>query len=151
VEIEVEGPATTPRCCGRWRKIVLRYADGCEIILDGENQLKDVPFIEGPAGKLYPGLRSTIPGLREKLKTLPDPEPQLTDFHQAVRNRRPFALNEENGHRSCTLVNLAKIAVRLGRNLRFDPERQVFIDDQQANLLINEPMRSPWEQLLDSI
>lgn len=151
VEIEVDAPQQHPDACGRWRKIILRYADGCEIILDGENQRKDVPFIEGPEGRLYPGLRSTIPGLTEKLKTLPDPEPQLTDFHQAVRERRRFALNEENGHRSCTLVNLAKIAVRLGRNLRFDPERQVFIGDEQANLLINEPMRSPWNELLESV
>jgi len=61
-----------------------------------------------------------------------------------VRERRPFALNEENGHRSCTLVNLAKIAVRLGRNLRFDPEKQIFIGDEEANRLITEPMRAPW-------
>jgi len=149
VEIEIDAPQQHPDACGRWRTIVLRYSDGCEIILDGENQQKDVPFIEGPEAKLYPGLRSNIPGLLEKLKTLPDPEPQVTDFHQAVRERRRFALNEENGHRSCTLVNLAKIAVRLGRNLRFDPERQVFIDDEQANLLINEPMRSPWSLLLE--
>lgn len=148
VEIEVEAPQQHPDACGRWRRIVLRYADGCEIILDGENQQKDVPFIEGPEGKLYPGLRSNIPGLIEKLKTLPDPEPQVTDFHQAVRERRKFALNEENGHRSCTLVNLAKIAVRLGRNLRFDPEQQVFIGNEQANLLINEPMRSPWDEIM---
>lgn len=144
VEIEVEAPQQHPDACGRWRKIVLRYADGCEIILDGENQRRDVPFVSGPEGELFPGLRSNIPGLAEKLKSLPDPAPQLTDFHQAVRERRPFALNEENGHRSCTLVNLAKIAVRLGRNLRFDPEKQIFIDDEEANRLIAEPMRAPW-------
>jgi predicted dehydrogenase len=149
VEIEVNAPQQHPDACRRWRKIVLRYDDGCEIILDGENQQKDVPFIEGPEGQLYPQLRSTIPELQEKLKTLPDPEPQVTDFHQAVRERRRFALNEENGHRSCTLVNLAKIAVRLGRNLRFDPEKQVFIDDEEANRLINEPMRSPWGLLME--
>ncbi|PMP96165.1 MAG: oxidoreductase [Candidatus Aminicenantes bacterium] len=146
VEIEVDAPQQHPDA---WRKIVLRYADGCEIILDGENQQKDVPFIEGPEGKLYPGLRSNISGLLEKLKTLPDPEPQLTDFHQAVHERRKFALNEENGHRSCTLVNLAKIAVRLGRNLKFDPDKQIFPGDEEANRLIHEPMRSPWNLMLD--
>ena len=61
-----------------------------------------------------------------------------------MRARRRFALNEENGHRSCTLVNLAKIGVRLNRPLKFDPDRQVFIDDEEADRLINEPMRAPW-------
>ncbi|MFO7979340.1 MAG: gfo/Idh/MocA family oxidoreductase, partial [Candidatus Aminicenantes bacterium] len=45
---------------------------------------------------------------------------------------------------SCTLVNLSKIAVRLNRPLRFDPDNQVFIRDPQANRLINQPMRAPW-------
>ena len=75
---------------------------------------------------------------------MPDPEPQLTDFAQAVRQRKPFALNEQNGHRSCTLVNLGKIALRLQRPLRFDPDKQEFINDPQANRLIYQPMRSPW-------
>ena len=56
-----------------------------------------------------------------------------------------FALNEVNGHRSCTLVNLAKIAVQTGRVLRFNPRKQRFIDDDQANALIKQPMRGPWK------
>ena len=75
---------------------------------------------------------------------VPEPEEQVTDFAEAVRKRKKFALNEANGHRSCTLVNLGKIALRLRRPLRFDPERQVFVDDEQANRLIDQPMRSPW-------
>jgi hypothetical protein len=122
----------------------MKYADGCEIVLDGENKLNDAPFLEGPKGKLYPGFESDIPNLREKLAQFPDPEPQITDFHEAVRNREKFALNEMNGHRSCTLVNLGKIALRLGRKLRFDPERQEFVDDPEANRLIHPPMRAPW-------
>jgi L-rhamnose isomerase len=39
---------------------------------------------------------------------------------------------------------LAKIGVRLNRPLKFDSDRQVFIDDEEANRLINEPMRAPW-------
>jgi hypothetical protein len=39
---------------------------------------------------------------------------------------------------------MAIIAVRLGRKLRFDPDRQQFIDDDEANRLIRQPMRSPW-------
>jgi myo-inositol 2-dehydrogenase / D-chiro-inositol 1-dehydrogenase len=144
VEIVADGPQQHPDACGRWRRISLKYADGCEIVLDGENREADPPFIEGPAGKLFRGFRSDIPDLREKVASQPDPEPQLTDFAEAVRQRRKFALNEENAHRSCTIVNLAKIAVRLGRPLRFDPAAERFIGDEEANRLVDEPMRAPW-------
>jgi len=144
VEIEADCPQQHPDACGSWRRIQLKYADGCEIILDGENKDKDAAFIEGPDGKLFKGLESDIPNLKEKLATLPDPEPQVTDFIKAVRTRKKFALNEENGHRSCTIVNLSKIAVRLGRPLHFDPDKQRFINDVEANRLIAQPMRAPW-------
>ena len=75
---------------------------------------------------------------------MPDLEPVITDFNEAVRTRKKFALNEQNGHRSCTLVNMAIIAVRLGRKLHFDPDAQKFINDDEANRLINQPMRAPW-------
>ncbi len=144
VSIEVEAPQQHPDACGTWRRVRLVYADGCEIVLDGENRDVQAPFIEGPDGKLFRGFHSDVPGFREKVASLPDPEPQATDFARSVRARRKFALNEENGHRSCTLVNLAKIGVRLNRPLKFDPARQVFIDDEEADRLINEPMRAPW-------
>ncbi len=68
----------------------------------------------------------------------------MTDFHEAVRNRQTFALNERNGHRSCTIVNLGVVALRLRRSLHFDPVTQQFIGDTEANRLIDEPMRAPW-------
>ena len=144
VEIEAETPQAHPDVCGRWDRIRLKYADGCEIIIDGKDEDSSVPYIEGPEGKLYPGLKSNIKGLEQKLATLPDPAAQLTEVSESVRTRQKFALNEENGHRSATLVNLAKISVRLGRRLEFDPEKQVFINDDGANRLINQPMRAPW-------
>jgi len=144
VEIDVDAPQAHPDAVGSWRRVSLHYADGCEIILDGENVEPNPPYIEGPEGRLYPGLESDIPDLRRKLAQLPDSAPQVTDFAEAVRNRQKFALNEANGHRSCTLVNLSKVAVRLGRGLRFDPAAQRFIDDEEANRLINQPMRAPW-------
>jgi hypothetical protein len=122
----------------------MKYADGCEIILDGDPVDDRVPFIQGPEGKLFKGMESDISHFEDKLASLPDPEPQVTDFSQAVRDRQKFALNEENAHRSCTIVNLSKIAVRLGRPLRFDPVLQRFIGDEEANRLIDQPTRAPW-------
>jgi predicted dehydrogenase len=144
IEVEVETQQQHPDAARPWRRVVLRYADGCEIILDGDNRDKDAAFVEGSKGKLYKDFRSDIPNLKEKLAELPDLEPVITDFNEAVRTRQKFALNEQNGHRSCTLVNMAIIAVRLGRTLRFDPDKQQFINDDEANRLIKQPMRGPW-------
>ncbi|MBM3304462.1 MAG: Gfo/Idh/MocA family oxidoreductase [Candidatus Aminicenantes bacterium] len=144
VEVWADCPQQHPDACGSWRRIEMKYADGCVIVLDGENRDRDAPFLEGPGGRIFPGLESDIPRLREIADGLPDPEPQLTDFAEAVRTRRKFALNESNGHRSCTLVNLGKIAVQLGRHLRFDPAAERFVGDEEANRLIDQPMRAPW-------
>ena len=147
VEIEVDAPQQHPDAVGTWRKVVLRYADGCEIHLDGVAEPAKVPYLEGPDGKLFKNLESDITGLKEKIDSLPDPAPQIKDFSESVRTRQKFALNESNGHRSCTLINLGKIAIRLGRNLKFDPESMRFIDDDAANRLIDQPHRAPWSMV----
>lgn len=144
VSVEIDAPQQHPDAVGTWRRITYTYEDGCQVILDGEGKEENIPYIEGPKGKLYPGFRSDIPDIWKKLAAFPDPVPQATDFIQAVKNRTKFALNEENGHRSCTLVNIGKAAVHLGRSLKFDPVKQVFIDDEAANRLINQPMRPDW-------
>jgi len=144
VKVEVDADQQHPDACGMFRKIVYTYADGCKIILDGEAKDESVAYIEGPEGKLFAGFKSTIPNLKEKLALLPDPAPQVTDFLESVKYRTPFALNESNGHRSCTIINLGKIALQLGRTLNFDPEAQAFINDDEANKMINPPMRAPY-------
>jgi predicted dehydrogenase len=143
ISVEIDAPQQHPDAVGTWRRIEYTYADGCKIILDGEGNV-DVPYIEGPKGKLYPGFRSDIPDLEKKLAAFPDPEPQVTDFVQAVKKREKFALNEQNGYHSCTIVNIGLVALKLGRSLKFDPEKQEFIGDEGANRLLFPPLREPW-------
>lgn len=144
VSVEIDAPQQHSDAVGTWRKITFTYADGCKIVLDGAGTIDDVPYIEGPKGKLWPGFRSDIPDLQRKLAEFPDPKPQAVDFIQSVRTREKFALNEVNGFRSCTLVNMGITALRLNRNLRFDPDKLEFIGDDAANRLMNQPMRAPW-------
>jgi len=144
ISVEIDAPQQHHDAVGSWRRITYTYEDGCQIILDGENRDKDAAYIEGPSGKIYKGFVSDIPNLAELARDLPDPEPQITRFTDSVRTRRPFALNEENGHRSCTIVNMGVVALRLGRNLKFDPVSQLFIDDDAANALVDQPMRGEW-------
>ncbi len=145
IEIESDAPKQDLDAVGTWRRIRFKYADGCEIILDGANADKDAAFIAGPNGKIMKGFKSDIPDFAKKVAELKDPEPQLTDFVQAVRTRKKFALNEINGHRSCTLVNLGKTALQTGRVLHFDSKTQRFINDDNANTYVNQPMRAPWK------
>jgi hypothetical protein len=42
------------------------------------------------------------------------------------------------------LVNLGKAALQLGRSLKYDPVAQLFVDDEEANRLIDPPARDPW-------
>ena len=145
VKVEVDAPQQHYDAIGTWRKITYTYADGCQIILDGENRDQNAAYIEGPNGKIYKGFKSDIPHLKELIDTMPDPEPQITTFSESVRTRKKFALNEENGHRSATIVNMGVIALRLGRILEYDPVKQEFINDDEANKLINQPMRGEWK------
>lgn len=144
VSVEIDAPQQHSDAVGTWRRVEYTYADGCKIILDGEGTDVGMPYIEGPNGKLYRGFQSDIPDMERKLASFPDPEPQMTDFVESVKTRKKFALNEQNGHRSCTVVNMGLIALRLGRSLQFDSDKQVFINDEAANRLVDQPMRGPW-------
>lgn len=144
VKIEVDAPQQHYDAVGTWRKITYTYADGCQIVLDGAGSEVGKPYIEGPDGKLFKGFVSDIPNLERKLSQYPDPAPQVDDFLESCRSRQKFALNDENGYYSATLVNLGLAALRLNRTLHYDSDKQEFVGDPGANRLINQPMRGPW-------
>ena len=147
VKVEIDAPQQHPDAIGIWKSITYTYADGCKIILEGEGfeSTGKVPYIEGPLGKVYKGFECTIPHVQDLIDELPDPEPQNTDFLDCVHTRKKFALNEDNGYHSCTIVNMGICAHRLGRTLHFDPKTQLFIGDDAANQLINQPIRGDWK------
>ena len=142
--IEVDAPVQDKDAVGIFNRITYTYADGCQIVLDGEGKDDKVAYIEGPKGKLYKNFKTDIPDLDRKLAEFPEPAAQQTDFVDAVKNRKTFALNEANGHKSCTLVNLGLIAMRVHRNLKFDPIKQEIVGDEEAKQLMDQPMRAPY-------
>lgn len=146
VKVEVDAPQQHPDAVGIWRSITYTYADGCKIILEGEGfeSQGKVPYIEGPLGKVFKGFECTIPNVMDKINELPDPEPRQVDFLECVRNRQHFALDEIIGYHSATIVNMGACALKLGRTLEFDPLTQKFVGDDAANMLIRQPMRTPW-------
>jgi predicted dehydrogenase len=172
VKIDYVGPKQHPESVGRFDRITLTYADGTEVILDGDESLKNEPFLRGsngvtlwPVGKLdgkdinggwtndsdakkqYFGLLDANGKRMDTaaiLKDLPEPAPQQTDFMDSVRNRKKFALNEENGFRSSTMFNLAIAAERLGRGFEFDPDKLVAKNDDAANRFLYQELRGRW-------
>jgi predicted dehydrogenase len=144
ISVEIDADPQDSDAVGTWRRIEYTYADGCKVVLDGEDKDKEAAYIEGPKGKIYKGFRSDIPDLRQKIDALPDPPAQLTDFHECVRTRKKFALNEQNGFWSCTLVNMGITAHRLNKNLKFDSKTLLF-DDPAANAWNHPQMRAPWK------
>lgn len=145
VKVEVDAPQQHPDAVGTWRSITYTYADGCQIILwGGDYGEPDTPYISGPNGNVYRNFVCDIPDWEKKLAAFPEPQAQNTDFLECIRNRQKFALNEINGHRSCTIVNMGVVALQLNRTLAFDPVKEVFVNDEEANRLLDQPTRAPW-------
>lgn len=63
---------------------------------------------------------------------------------ECIRTRRTPSSDEEIGHRSASIGHLAFISDRLGRSLKWDPVKEEFIGDEEANRLRSRAMRSPW-------
>jgi len=66
----------------------------------------------------------------------------VADFSNAIRTGEPPTADIAVGHRSATLGHLANILARTGRStLRFDPASERFVDDPEADVLINRTYR----------
>lgn len=69
----------------------------------------------------------------------------LNDWLNSIRDRTEPACNAEIGHRSASVCNLANIAYRLNRPLKWDPVNETFPGDAEADGLIREKTRvSAW-------
>jgi myo-inositol 2-dehydrogenase / D-chiro-inositol 1-dehydrogenase len=67
------------------------------------------------------------------------------DFLNAVKTRGVTLEDAEVGHRTASLGHLGQIAVLLGRKLKWDPDKERFLGDDEANkMLALPPGRSPW-------
>ncbi|MHC4581686.1 MAG: Gfo/Idh/MocA family protein [Planctomycetota bacterium] len=86
--------------------------------------------------------------LKVKIKptetSLGDSTSHHANFVECVRSRRDPIAPVEAGHTASNLGLLPEIACRLKRKLKWDPAREQFIGDRQANQMLTRPTRSPW-------
>jgi hypothetical protein len=81
------------------------------------------------------------------------------DWLDCIKSRnRPFC-EVEDGHRVATTCNLANMSLRLGRSIKWDPEKQEVIGDKEATAMAagltrsgtNRAYRAPWDAVLRSL
>jgi hypothetical protein len=66
------------------------------------------------------------------------------NFLDCVKTRQQPISHIESAVRSDTICHLDDLAIRLGRKLRWDPAKEEFVNDDEANRLLTRPLRSPW-------
>jgi predicted dehydrogenase len=66
------------------------------------------------------------------------------NFMDCVISRERPLCDVEIGYRSVSVCHIGNIALRTGRELRWDPQAEQFIGDEDANRWLNKPMRAPW-------
>ncbi len=66
------------------------------------------------------------------------------NFIDCVRSRRETISPPEIAHRSVTVCHIGNISMLLKRKLFWDPERELFLNDPEANRMLSRPMRGPW-------
>ncbi len=68
------------------------------------------------------------------------------DWLTSIKTRQPPAAPAEIGHRSCSACLLAHDAMKLNRELKWDPQAERYVGEgnEQANALLSRPQRSPY-------
>jgi len=138
IEVEASAPPAHPETTGMWGWIKLKYANGMELVIESGEWGE-------PTGLQTKSIsrHDLSPEEQKKLDALPDPEP-LVGFGEAVKTRKQAGGHAEAAHRTVCIMHLANIAIRTGRKIRFDPETEQIVGDEQANRLAHQPMRAPW-------
>ncbi|OHB63539.1 MAG: oxidoreductase [Planctomycetes bacterium RBG_13_50_24] len=155
--VEIQGQTEYPKD-GLWDvhgdfSIEYTYANGVKVICTDNIKNKQGVVFEGSEGWVYVR-RGFIDAQPKTLldSTIGSDEIRLckSDNHKSnwlecIKSRAETIAPVEIGHRSCTVCLLGEIAMRLGRKLKWDPDTEQFVGDDQANRMLWRPMRSPWK------
>jgi predicted dehydrogenase len=153
--VEFEGWGEWPReglydVAGR-HEVTCRYADGVPLIIGSEGPIGTT--FEGTEGSVSvhnggivtatpASLRTVVLGPREKhLYRSPG---HRENFLECIRTRAEPIAPIEQAHRTASIAHIGNIAMQLGRKLKWDPDRERFVNDTEADRLLSRPMRGPW-------
>ncbi len=137
------------------RGVIARYANGVKLVMRDSGWLGlgtcSVRF-EGAEGWVETGDSGKMEifpeSLRQKAKvfTMPgtSPDNHIREFLRCVRSRALTSSNASVVGQSHIACHAAYIAWQLGRTLRYDPAKNQFIGDEEANRMRSRAMRQPW-------
>jgi predicted dehydrogenase len=131
--------------------LTYQYANGITMTHEQEKGDNGVRFI-GTKGEVHVvrGKLETTPAelkdhvIGDNEKHVYKSENHYKDFLQAIRKRSKPIADVEIGHRTATVCNLGNLAYQLKRPLHWDPVKEEFINDDEANKLKGREMRKEW-------
>jgi predicted dehydrogenase len=128
-----------------------KYANGSELIMTDTGRNRHGVTFKGSEGWVF--TRSRIDASPRNLvrETFGPGEVHLyrspghtRNFLDCVKTRGETITPVEIAHRATSTALIGGIAVKLGRKLRWDPDKELFIGDDQANRMLSCVMRPPW-------
>jgi predicted dehydrogenase len=136
-------------------QLVARYADGVKLILREKGWIPlgscpvrfegDEGWIEtGDSGKFVLSSPALLAGRQvEEIGGYPATF-HVRDFLDCVKTRSQPKCNADVACYAHIACHAANIAIFLDRQVKYDPQKNEFIGDEQANRLRNEALREPW-------
>jgi len=118
--------------------MTFKYANGVVMTSEpfDEKKTKGVKFwgkngwIEVARGYFNASDAKLMPAKKEEVKGSYETSiPHQVNFVEAVRGHKDPAVPVEVGHSSCTVCTLGNIACQLKRTIKWDPSKQLFVDD----------------------
>jgi len=89
-----------------------------------------------------PLLKDRVIGNNEKKVYFSDNH--YMDFLSAIKTRKNPICDVETGHRTATVCNIGNIAYELNRPLTWNPKKEKFKKDSEANAKLSRPLRKEW-------
>ena len=137
---------------GKQSGLIYRYENGIEMVHQPE-QGKNYCHFFGSEGEVYVqrGLLRTSPETLKDTAFAPGDykvyvsTDHYQDFINAIKTRKAPICDVEVGHRTATVCNIGNIAYALGRSLEWDPEKEKFKRDREANKLLKRKMKKEWK------
>ncbi len=131
--------------------VYFKYANGVQMI--ATNQAPNGVRFEGPDGWIYV-TRGEIKASKPELLEEPLPgnalrlyksDNHMGNFFECIRSRKDPICDIEIGHRSISTAHLGVMSARLGRPLKWDPVKEQFVGDKEANKMLVREMRKPYD------
>jgi len=164
--VELEGTGTFPAdgfcdTATDWR-IVFKYASGVIMNYAGGPQPDEwrkrygrdshgVGF-EGPEGWVHVNRSRIVANPKSLLDSVIGPNEihlyesnhHVGNFLDCVKNRSETVCPVDVAVRADIVCHLSDIAIRTGRKIKWDPEKEVIVGDEEASRRLTRSMRSPW-------